>query len=188
MRLIRRFPMLVAALEEGRLNPTQLVVLRPVLRPENVGDLVRRATHLTKAATKELAVSIQPKVVPADGLRRLPTPAPRPVAAPAPDAPSVTHLDVVLRPENTPPVLLSPPVASTLRPLGRSVIEPVAKDRWQWRIGLDAVSKAKLDTLRGYLGHKIPDGDLERLFELGGPTACPFVTAHLPVDASAGET
>src|SRR5512141_35105 len=97
-RLIRRFPVLEAALDDGRLNPTQLVILGPILTPENVQDLVSRATHLTKAKTKELAVSIQPREVPADGLRKLPAPVARPapvspmVTVPA-DAPSVTQPD-----------------------------------------------------------------------------------------------
>ena len=68
-------------------------------------------------------------------------------------------------PEPTAPLALVPPPAPAPRPLGRSFIEPVAEDRWQWRIGLDGQRKAKLDTLRGYLGHVIPDGDLQKLFD-----------------------
>jgi hypothetical protein len=41
----------------------------------------------------------------------------------------------------------------------------VSADRWQWRIGLNAERKAKLDRLRGFLAHKFPDGDLDQLFE-----------------------
>jgi hypothetical protein len=163
LRLIRRFPVLEAALEDGRLNPTQLGVLGPVLTPENVHDLVARATHLTKTKTKELAVSMQPREVPADGLRRLPAPVARPtpsspsVSAPAPDAPSVTRPVVALMGPEPAPV--APP-----RPLARSTIEPVSADRWQWRIGLNGELKAKLDKLRGYLGHKFTDGDLDKVF------------------------
>src|SRR5512141_2213800 len=39
LRLVRRFRVLEAALEDGRLNPTQLVILAPVFTPENVDDL-----------------------------------------------------------------------------------------------------------------------------------------------------
>ena len=162
MRLIRRFPVLESALEDGRINTTQLGILAPLFTAENVDELLRRATHLTKAETKELAVSIRPKQVPADGLRRLPTPAPRP-AYPSPlpaNAPGGPSPVMVLRiPEPTgQPVLVA-------QPLARSIIEPVAKDRWQWRVGLDGERKAKLDTLRGYLGHKIPDGDPQKIFD-----------------------
>src|SRR5512141_2061975 len=99
MRLIRRFPVLEAALDDGRLNPTQLVILGPIFTTENIDDVVLRATHLTKAKTKELSVSIQPKEVPADGLRKLPAlvarPAPvSPIVTAHADAPSVTHPDV----------------------------------------------------------------------------------------------
>ena len=162
MRLIRRFPVLEGALEDGRINTTQLGILAPLFTAENVDELLCRATHLTKAETKELAVSIRPKQVPADGLRRLPTPTPRP-AYPSPlpaNAPGGPSPVMVLRiPEPTgQPVLVA-------QPLARSIIEPVAKGRWQWRVGLDGERKAKLDTLRGYLGHKIPDGDPQKIFD-----------------------
>jgi hypothetical protein len=42
-----------------------------------------------------------------------------------------------------------------LRPLGRSLIEPVAKDRWQWRVGLDAERKAKLDVATKCRAHNL---------------------------------
>jgi hypothetical protein len=87
MRLIRTFPLLEAALEDGRLNTTQLGILAPVLTAENVEDVVHRATHLTKERTKELAVSIRPKAVPADGLRKLPAVEQRPPATPEPMLP-----------------------------------------------------------------------------------------------------
>jgi len=121
-----------------------------------VDELLRRATHLTKAETKELAVSIRPKQVPADGLRRLPAPAPRPaypspLPASAPGGPSPVMVLRIPAPTGQAVVVA--------QPLARSIIEPVAKDRWQWRVGLEGERKAKLDTLRGYLGHKIPDGD-----------------------------
>jgi hypothetical protein len=74
MKLVRRFPVLEAALEDGRLNPTQLGILGPVLTAENVDEVVGAATHLTKRQTEELAVSIVPRKVPAPGLRQLPVP------------------------------------------------------------------------------------------------------------------
>ena len=169
-RLMRKFPQLEAPLRGRRLNTTQLLVLGPVLTPENVEDLIRRACHLSKMKTKELAVSIRPKEVPADGLRKLPTPSPRPAVAPLADASSGPCLARALRNDLSPAapaaqVSLVPGRDPEPRPLGRSFIEPVAKDRWQWRVGLDAERKAKLDTLRGYLGHKVFDGDLQRIFD-----------------------
>jgi hypothetical protein len=194
MRLIRAYPQLEAALEEGRLNTTQLGVLAPIFTPENIDDLILRATHLSKRQTEELAVSIRPKEVPADGLRKLPAPAQRPanepaafsLALPAANAPVGTPLVRGLR---TPEPAALPRLASVAPPfvpsvgptsvgpesrddveprsvpLPRTRLEPVAAERWQWRIGLDAARKAKLDRLRGYLAHKIPDGDLEKVFD-----------------------
>jgi len=170
VRVMRKFPQLEAPLRDRRLNTTQLLVLGPVLTPENVQELIERATRLSKTKTKELVVSIRPKEVPADGLRKLPTASPRLAVAPPSDASSGPCLDRALRNDNSP---ATPAVQGALvpgsdpgpRPLGRSFIEPVSKDRWQWRVGLDAGRKAKLDTLRGYLGHKIFDGDLQKIFD-----------------------
>ena len=71
---------------------------------------------------------------------------------------------MVLRtPEPTAPAPLALPVTPAPRPSDRSRIEPVTEDRWQWRIGMNGERKAKLDRLRRYLGHKIPDGNLEKM-------------------------
>jgi 5-methylcytosine-specific restriction endonuclease McrA len=171
MRLIRRFPVLEEALEDGRLNPSQLLVLGPVLTEGNLAELVRRASHLTKEATRELVVSLRPREVPADGLRQLPAPAARPAVlpSPAPGNACPSRLDII-GPSLTeapvePPVLLLPgPLPS--RPAERSRLEPVAARRWQWRVTLDERLKAKLDRLKGLLAHKVPDGDLEKLLEI----------------------
>ena len=174
MRLIRKFPQLEVALAEGLLNTTQLGVLSSVLTAENVDDLVRRATHLSKRETEELVVAIQPRTVPADGLRKLPVPTARPATRPeldSPDAPGGIPPVMVL----TPAIVSSPAVGVAVAPLPllaplsrapeRSRVEPVADGRWQWRIGLDRDQKEKLDRLTGFLAHKYPDGDLQGIFD-----------------------
>ncbi|MFT3913867.1 MAG: HNH endonuclease signature motif containing protein [Anaeromyxobacteraceae bacterium] len=213
MKLIRKYPQLEGAIEEGLINLTQLCMLGPVMSAANVDDLVRKATHLTKRETEELVVSIRPKDVPADGLRKLPRPGPRQPMVPeqqlisalqaaqptlstlpATNAPAGTSpendltdsgftpreemnsppsLSLIppptrdLSPTPTPPtpVLSLAPTTPLFRLRDRSRIEPVADGRWQWRIGLDRALKADLDTLKGYLAHKIPDGDLQKVFE-----------------------
>ena len=178
MKLIRQFPKLEAVLEDGRLNPTQLGILAPHFTEENLDDLVRRATHLTKRRTEELAVALEPKEVPAPGLRKLPAPRPSvsalSSAADAPRGPSpVKDLRIPEspsapeEPENalalpaTPALTLAP--APRAEP--RSRLEPIASERWQWRHVLDGPRKEKLERLRGYLSHKIPDGDLDKVFD-----------------------
>jgi hypothetical protein len=177
MKLVRRFPVLEAALENGRLNPTQLGILGPVLTAENVDEVVRAATHLTKRQTEELAVSIVPRKAPAAGLRKLPAPraapsagelrAPSPVmglttaAAPPAESPSpemeLTSVDAQA------PSAVAGPVPGTRAAATR--IAPVARAEWQWRIRMDEVRMAKLEKLKGMLAHVVPDGDLDRIFD-----------------------
>jgi hypothetical protein len=51
-RLVRRFPMLLEAVAAGELHLTGLLMLGPLLTPDNVGEVLARAKHRTK---KELA-------------------------------------------------------------------------------------------------------------------------------------
>lgn len=174
MRLLRRFAALEAELAEGRLNLTQLGILAPHLTEENLGELVRRAQHLTAEQTKELAVSLRPKEVSAAGLRMLPAPpaaaspgtstvgkATTASGAQAPNGPSSM---MVLRNVVEPQPLRTPGGTQPSRPLVPSRLEPVAAGRWRWAIDLDAKLKAELDELRGWLAHKLPGGSLDALF------------------------
>jgi hypothetical protein len=186
MRLIRRFPQLEAALEDGRLNPTQLGILGPVLTLKNVDEVVRAATRLTKRQTEELAVTIVPRKVPAPGLRKLPAPRaarlgleleplspvmglttlqPTPGRGPSPDRTAAatggptTHAPVTALPATQ---VMASPVTAVPRAVG---IAPVSKGEWQWRVRMDEGRMAKLERLEGMLAHVIPNGDLERIFD-----------------------
>jgi hypothetical protein len=178
MKLVRRFPVLEAALEDGRLNPTQLGILGPVLTAENLDEILRAATHLTKRQTEELAVSIVPKKVPAAGLRKLPASraassagelrATSPVmglttdnAGPSAEAPS-PEVRLTTIAEAAPSAVEGPVAAA---PVAAARITPVARAEWQWRIRMDEARMAKLDKLKGMLAHVVPDGDLDRIFD-----------------------
>ncbi|MFT3917674.1 MAG: hypothetical protein QM704_27405 [Anaeromyxobacteraceae bacterium] len=183
MRLMRRFPRLEAELESGRLNPTQLLVLGPVITPANFEELVSAAAGLTKEKTKELAVRYQPRAVPADGVRRLP----RPVSANAatstvaavpvqvnPSRPDVmdaealalvAHLATPAAAAPTVPFSLTAPVAAPRLP-DRGSIEPVAEDDFQLRAHMDGETKRLFDELAGLLANVVPDRAPARLLAI----------------------
>jgi hypothetical protein len=178
MKLVRRFPVLEGALEGGRLNPTQLGILGPVLTPDNVDEVVRLATHLTKRQTEELAVSIVPKKAPATGLRKLPAPTPAAPSAGELRAPSpVMGLTTEAGPRAEASSLemglttgAAAAPSAVQRPVpdpcaARARITPVARAEWQWRLRMDEARMAKLEKLKGMLAHVVPDGDLERIFD-----------------------
>ncbi|MFT3914318.1 MAG: hypothetical protein QM704_09435 [Anaeromyxobacteraceae bacterium] len=165
MRLLRRFPRLEAELASGRLNPTQLLVLAPVLTPANFEELVGKAAWLSKRKTLELVVAIQARAVPADGVRRLPREsAPAKVADPVAVADAGTvavpgqmnsqHPEVV-----TETLVLTAPTAPVvaLRRSDRGEIVPVAKDEFQLRAHMDEETNRLFEELAGLLANVVPD-------------------------------
>ncbi|MFT3916837.1 MAG: hypothetical protein QM704_22970 [Anaeromyxobacteraceae bacterium] len=180
MRLLRRYPQVADALEARLVNATQLGILAAVIADDNVSELIRKATHLTKRKTEELVVSIRPRDVAAPGLRKAPPTGvslTEVVGAPevaqtsagssamAAHAPEVAPPVMPRSPEGTAPASLALPVAAPFRAPRRSPLEPVAAGRWHWRVELDAEQKGRLDTLKGYLSHKFPSGDLTKVFD-----------------------
>ena len=88
VRLLREFPQLEAPIADGRIGLTVLGVLGQVMTSENVDELIRRGTHLTKRQAEELVVSIRPRKVRADGIRKVPERDPAPVPIPAEPSPN----------------------------------------------------------------------------------------------------
>ncbi|MFO0584643.1 MAG: hypothetical protein U0229_20420 [Anaeromyxobacter sp.] len=167
MRYLRRFPQLAEEIASGRINLSQLRSIGPLLTSENVDDLFSRAAGLSFKKTEELAVSIKPKVVPADGVRKLPAPkaaavtepAPAAVAAPAAsqvDAPHEPSTWMGTEPECPPDFALTAPAALPRRP-DRGEVMPVAKDEYQFRAHLDDETKRLFDELAGLLANVVPD-------------------------------
>jgi hypothetical protein len=77
MRVLRRFPALEGALREGKLCLSTLGLLGPVLKEENLGEVLARAAFRTRAEVDRLVATMQPRPAPKDGIRKL---APRPLA------------------------------------------------------------------------------------------------------------
>ncbi len=154
MRVVRRLPVVAEALRDGRLCLSTVAVLEPLLTEANVGELVARAAFLTKAEVQRLAVTLQPRTAPKDGLRLLPS-----KKAEAREA----HASV--DEHSTPPVPVAatppPPAAFQLAPPpSRATLEPVTADTYSLRATVDAALQKEIQELRSLLSHKIPNGDL----------------------------
>ncbi len=180
MRVLRRFPSLEGALRDGTLCLTTIGLLGQVLTPENLDDLVARAAFRTKAEVDRLVASLQPRLAPRDGIRKLPDrpseslvapPSSSPLDTSAPVAPTtgLTPADAG-RPSPAAAVEATPPASvpvlelSAPPPLAahssRPDLRPVSAAEWSLRVTLDDACKADLETLRDLLSHQIPDGDL----------------------------
>src|SRR4051812_4353798 len=71
-RLLRRFPIAEDYLRDGRLNCTTFTALKDVLTEENHVELFNRAAHLTEEKVDELVVTVRPRPIPAETLRKVP--------------------------------------------------------------------------------------------------------------------
>jgi hypothetical protein len=172
MRVLRRFPVLAPELRDGRLCMSTASLLGQVLTEQNLVELVARAAYRTKAEVEELVVSIKPRPTPAEGVRRLPTPAPAPTGnrdvasvEPSRDGIGPTLALALAPPASAPAAEPRAPVpskveASEVARASACEVRPVAEDRWSVRVTLDAAAKANLDALRALLSHKIADGDV----------------------------
>jgi hypothetical protein len=165
MRVLVRFPSLEAALRDGRLSLSTIIVLGPVLTEENLDALLARAAFRTKREVEELVVSLRPRSAPAPGIRKLPAIAPSGdqaalaldgrAAVPASNERSGMGPEIAARTAEA-----AEPGPAPVEPRRVAELQPVAQDRWSLRATVDRAFKDDLETLRCLLGHKVPDGDL----------------------------
>ena len=173
MRLLRNYPQLEAPLSDGRLCLSTLGELAKVLTAENVDELVERAAYLSFRKTEELVVSIRPRSVPKEGIRKLPDRAsalaaaePPPIQA-RPDAESNAEAacqpvlrqaqhERLIKAPSAPPLALAAPDPAP--PPGR--LEPVARGLWSIRVTLDEEGKEALEQFLALTSHGNWRGDL----------------------------
>jgi hypothetical protein len=134
-RLIARFPVIADRLAEGRLSIRALVELREVLTEENHAEVLGRAEGKSQEEAQLLAVEYQPKPIPRNVVRALPTP-PAPRVVPA---------------ETKTP---SPPP---------EVVKPLTPELRRLNVTVSAEFMAELEQVRAALSHKCPDGDFEQV-------------------------
>lgn len=173
-RAARRFPDLLARLAEGALHLSAVVLLAPVLTPENQSALIAEARHKTKRQVEEIVARIRPAgpvptlvrkqsappAVPASALPSMLTPAPQGVPGPSPQAMSA---GAAPGPDGTASILAPawPPTSPA-----RSVVVPLAPDRFKVQFTAGAEMHARLTRAQALLRHQVPDGDIAQVLDL----------------------
>ncbi len=175
-RAVRRFPAVFAAVAEGRLNLTAVVLLRPCLTQATAAELIEAATHKSKREIQVLLAERFPK-------RDLPTrivalrqPTPDPVSTfVAPMQPMPTGPDGPLA---TPPVERVPEPVAEAQPPAQLVPEPVAADpprprvtplspaRYGVQFTIDQEMHDKLEHAQALLSHQVPGADVAQVLRL----------------------
>ena len=143
-RAMRTFPVVGAAVEEGRLHLTGVVRLVPHLTDENVEALVAEASGKSKAEIEILLA------------RR----------APRPDLPERLERvaeQIELVPE--PPHAELAPAESPRHAQGTARVAPLAPERFALQITIGEETQRKLLRAQALLRHQVPSGDLAEVLD-----------------------
>ncbi len=158
--LIQRFPEVEAPLRDGRLCLMSVCELARVLTEENRGEVLPRFYGLSRREAQEVAVELQPQLVPA-----------RVVVTP------VARLDFAqaLQPVETavpPPAEASaaiwpgPPPAGP-PPAPAPTVQPLTSERSRLHVTVSREFLKKLEAARAALSHSHPGADAEAVLEAG---------------------
>ena len=191
---VRKHPVLLAMLADGRLHLTAVAKLAPHLTPENRDALLARATHGSKREVEELAAELAPRPDAPALIRKLPEP---PAIAPFPTSERsrpdrIAGSDLELRPDaalpRSPrgphrcPVRAGP--GSTKRRVrapnsvqtesaspgaarggSPASVQPLSPGRYRVQFTAGAELRDKLERLQALLRSSVPDGDLADVIE-----------------------
>jgi 5-methylcytosine-specific restriction endonuclease McrA len=158
-RRARQFPALLAAIADGRLHLTAVLMLGPHLREETARDLITAAAHKSKTELEELLAERFPKPDVPSLIRALLSPS-------QPTQPS---------PSTFTSTLLSPAIVGTSRtetaptpariPAPRKKMAPLSPERFALQATVGKGTHDKLRSIQALLSHLIPSGDLERVLD-----------------------
>jgi hypothetical protein len=151
-RAARQFPVLFAALAEGRVHLTGLLLLVPHLTPENVDELLGAATHRRKSEIEQfLAVRASAPAMPA----RV-----RAIAPPGkslPRAKSQVAFGLTLNSDELAPGLVDSPPAHE-----NGALPP---ERYAISVTIARSTHDKLRHAQALLSHAIPSGDIAQVLD-----------------------
>jgi hypothetical protein len=150
-RAARQFPAIFAAVAEGRLHLSAVVLLAPHLTPENAEGLLTGAALKSKAEIERLLAARFPRPDVPERVQVLP-PAPSPALANEQTAPGVLALSAPGRIDDVDP---------------RPKVAPLSPERFATQFTMGQRMHDKLRYAQALLGHQVPSGDVAQVFELG---------------------
>jgi hypothetical protein len=161
-RASRRYPVLLAMLEDGRLHLSGVGKLAPHLTDANCEEVLARAAHKSKREIEELVAELAPRPDVPSVVRKLPA---------QPEAPRTAELGpdrVTFLPKSTPVVPDPPTPPIETRPVvaaPRAIVQPLAPARYKVQFTASAEFREKLERLTALMRPSVPDGDLAAILE-----------------------
>jgi hypothetical protein len=157
-RTARQFPIIFAALTDGRLHLTGVGLLAPHLIPENVEDLLNMAAHKTKSEVELLLAQRFPRPEMLALVQPLPaSPPPNRASLPAPVA---THAPAGV---GAVPDQHAPAQVEAAAP--RSRMAPSAPQRFELHLTIGQDTYDRLQYAQALLSHAIAPGDVAEVFD-----------------------
>lgn len=180
IKVIERFPAVVAFLQDGRLCATRMLLLSDVLTPENAADLFARASRKSIKDIELLVAAANPQPAPPARIQKFPEPQPVSVPTPtlafetsAPTPVEATAAPQASQPEPSPdPVSPAVPPAPNVAPVPlprarrRSEIHPTSEQEYSARFPVSRAWIGKLELAKKLGSHVVPTGDPVAILEL----------------------
>ncbi len=152
-RLSRRFPMLLAMLEDGRIHLCGITVISKHLTEANCEEVLARATHKSKRALEELVAELAPKPDVPPTIRKRPQRQARSKSSESSDELFPDRAVTREEPE--------PPPAAPAIPEKRPAVAPLSPARFEVRFTASAALRDKLQRLEAL----IPGSDLASVID-----------------------
>lgn len=184
-RAARRFPAVLASLEQGLVHLTAVRVLAPVLTPANHRELLSAATGKSKHEVEEIVARLRPQPDVPNRIRKIPAAAAQTATAtataaaapgparglfentadPNPERTAEAHAGAA-RDVTGGSVAESPAKSTTERHGERAVVVPLAVERYKIQFTAGPETRDNLRRAQALLRHRIPDGDLAQVIGL----------------------
>ena len=158
-RAARRLPSVLVHLENGSVTVTNARMLAPHMTEENCEELLAAARHRSKREVEEIVARLRPQPDVCSTVRKLPSPRVtekvcrrcRPVRR--------------LRRQSVSPV--HPQASSAVAPpvLSRSLVVPLAPERYKIQFSASRQMHEKLRYAQNLLRHLVPNGDVAAVFD-----------------------
>jgi 5-methylcytosine-specific restriction endonuclease McrA len=152
-RVARQFPAVFPLLADGRLHVSGILTLKPLLTPENAGELLAAAAGKTRSEIEAMLVA------------RFPRP-----DLPTVIAPVVAKTERIHSTQLSPGTVGAPAPESDEVPTPRARVIPLSAESVGLQTTLPRSTHERLRYLRALLGHQIPSGSipavLDRAFDL----------------------
>ncbi len=154
-RAARQFPALFAALADGRVNVSAVVLLAPHLTGDTTEELLAAAAHKTKSEVEQLLAQRFPRP-------ELPTvlEAIGPGLSPASFPPLTPGLAT-----GTPETVASSAPGRMDVPLPQTRVAPLSRERFALQLTIGQGTHEKLRYAQALLGHALPSGDLAAVLD-----------------------